>query len=134
MIYHYVHYRSNLEGFPILDVLMFKSFTFGPWQKQPNQPASPRHTVRVAGVVAITLHVIVLNQAGQKMSELLSIATKKQRWDALHVCWDDIRNLRTKQKWRRKQSKISRGIVGSCSKHSLNWTCLPRSPDQLGRC
>lgn len=70
------------RGFPILHVLMFKSFTFGPWQKQPNQPASTRNTVRGAGVVEIILHAIVLNQAGQKMSELLSIATKTQRWDA----------------------------------------------------
>lgn len=25
MIYHHVHFRSNLQGFPVLDVLMFKS-------------------------------------------------------------------------------------------------------------
>lgn len=69
------------------------------------------------------------------MSELhFASQQKSPKVGCLACCWDDIRNLRTKQKWRRKQSKISRVIEGSCSKHSLNWTCLPRSPDQLGRC
>ena len=118
---------KKIRGFPILYVLMFKSLAKTTQSTSFTMEYSSR---RRCGGNHFARDCTEPGGA-ENVGTAFCIATKGGMLSMLLGRYSKPPN---KTKMAQKTKSRGRGIVGGCSKHFFNWTCFPRSTDQLGRC